>query len=169
MKAETNSAESELDRRLRPALMSFFMRRVRNHAEAEDLTQEVFARLAQRPASAIRSADAYMFQVAANLVRDRARREKVRADYREARRIEDYAGIDPLDPGRVVAGRLELERLGAAIAALPVKTRRIFVLYRIENIDKPTIAASFGLGVRAIEQHIQRALIALLPIMKDEP
>jgi RNA polymerase sigma-70 factor (ECF subfamily) len=31
-----------LNRRWRPALVAFFLRRVRSHAEAEDLTQEVF-------------------------------------------------------------------------------------------------------------------------------
>ncbi|MGE5501703.1 MAG: hypothetical protein ACM3W4_07240 [Ignavibacteriales bacterium] len=31
----------QLDRRFRPALMAFFLRRIANHAEAEDLAQEV--------------------------------------------------------------------------------------------------------------------------------
>ena len=168
MRTEKTSALDLLDRRLRPALMSFFVRRVRNHAEAEDLTQEVFARLAQGAAGRMESADAYVFQIAANLIRDRARREKVRADYREARLLEDDGRADPLDPGRIVAGRMNLERLAGAIAGLPEKTRRIFVLYRIENIDKATIAGSYGLTVRAIEQHIQKAIIALMPIMEDE-
>lgn len=168
MRTERISALDELDRRLRPALMAFFVRRVRNHAEAEDLTQEVFARLAQGTSGPVESADAYVFQVAANLIRDRARREKVRADYREAKSLEDYLGLDPLDPGRILAGRLSLERLAAGIAGLPEKTRRIFVLYRIENVDKATIAAGYGLTVRAIEQHIQKALVGLLPMMEDE-
>jgi len=168
VRTERFSVLDELDRRMRPALMAFFVRRVRNHAEAEDLTQEVFARLAQGSSGRIESADAYVFQVAANLIRDRARREKVRADYREAKALEDHAALDPLDPARVVDGRMNLERLAAAIAGLPEKTRRIFVLYRIENVDKATIAGSYGLSVRAIEQHIQKAIVALLPIMEDE-
>ena len=108
-----------------------------------------------------------LVEEAVRLERER-RREKVRADYREARLLEDDGRADPLDPGRIVAGRMNLERLAGAIAGLPEKTRRIFVLYRIENIDKATIAGSYGLTVRAIEQHIQKAIIALMPIMEDE-
>ncbi len=168
MRTEKTSALDQLDRRLRPALMAFFVRRVRNHAEAEDLTQEVFARLAQGSSGPVECADAYVFQVAANLIRDRARREKVRSDYRAEKALEDDAGLDPIDPARIVDGRLGLERLAAGIAGLPEKTRRIFVLYRIENIDKATIASSYGLTVRAIEQHIQKAIVALLPIMEGD-
>ena len=148
--------------------MAFFVRRVRDRADAEDLTQEVFARLAKGTSGPIECADAYVFQVAANLVRDRARRETVRAAFREARTLEDWAGLDPIDPARILGGRLNLERLAVAIAALPEKTRRIFVLYRIENVDKATIAASYGLTVRAIEQHVRKAIVALLPLMEEE-
>src|SRR3546814_11671973 len=44
--AQPSHAVDQLNRRFRPGLMAFFLRRVGNHAEAEDLTQEVFVRLA---------------------------------------------------------------------------------------------------------------------------
>ncbi|MDB5581652.1 MAG: polymerase subunit sigma-24 [Bradyrhizobium sp.] len=150
-----------IDRRLRSALMAFFTRRVRNRVEAEDLTQEVFIRLARSEGSHIESADAYVFQIAANLLRDKARREKVRTDYREAKRLEDYIDVDPLDPFRIAAGRQDLALLARSLAELPEKTRRIFTLYRIENIDKRVIAESFGLSIRMVEVHIQKALLML--------
>jgi RNA polymerase sigma factor (sigma-70 family) len=163
-----DSSSKEIDQRLRPALQSFFMRRVRDHAEAEDLTQEVLIRLAQTDAASLRSAEAYMFQIAANLLRDRARRDKVRADYREQKLRSDQGMFDPLDPFRVVSGRLNLATVGAAIASLPEKTRRIFVLYRIEHVDKQAIADSFGCTTRSVEMHIQQALQSLLTTMKEE-
>src|SRR5450756_350333 len=66
---------------MRPALVSYFLRRVRDPSEAEDLAHEVFIRLAGAPLESLRSTDAYVFQVAANLLCDRARRNKVREDY----------------------------------------------------------------------------------------
>jgi hypothetical protein len=79
----------------------------------------VLIRLAQTDAASLRSAEAYMFQIAANLLRDRARRDKVRADYREQKLRSDQGMFDPLDPFRVVSGRLNLATVGAAIASLP--------------------------------------------------
>src|SRR3546814_12718639 len=63
------SAQAEaLNQRFRPALMSFFLRRIHNFAEAEDLTQDVIVRISERAATidAARP-DAYVFQIAANL------------------------------------------------------------------------------------------------------
>jgi RNA polymerase sigma-70 factor (ECF subfamily) len=154
-----------LNRRMRSALLAFFARRVGSASEAEDLTQEVFIRLARSDGADIDCPDAYVFQIAANLLRDRARREKVRADYREAKRLEDYIDIDPLDPFRFAAGRQDLSHMARALAELPEKTRRIFTLYRIEAIDKRAIAESFGLSVRMVELHVQRAMTALFEKM----
>jgi RNA polymerase sigma factor (sigma-70 family) len=156
----------DVDRRLRGALTAFFRRRLPDAAEAEDMTQEVFIRLARSAKADGDAPDSYVFAIAANLLRDRARREKVRADYRDAKRLEDYVGIDPLDPFRIAAGRQDLSKLTLAIANLPEKTRRIFTLYRIENIDKQRLAETFGLSVRMIEIHIQRALVAVYADME---
>ncbi|MXP41456.1 sigma-70 family RNA polymerase sigma factor [Altererythrobacter soli] len=160
---------SDLDRRLRPALLSFFMRRVGNRAEAEDLVQEVFVRIARSASTRMKSADAYIFQVAANLLRDRARREKVRADYHDEVRLAGDVDVDPLDPYRITVAREELTVLISGIADLPEKTRRIFTLYRLENIDKRTIADCFSLSVRSVELHIQRALETLAERLGPKP
>jgi DNA-directed RNA polymerase specialized sigma24 family protein len=50
------------------------------------------------------NADAYIFQMAANLLRDRGRRERVRANYRAS---VDAGAVDqePLDPARMLLGR----------------------------------------------------------------
>ncbi len=146
--------------------MAFFVRRVGDHADAEDLTQEVFIRLANAT-DGVRRADAYVFQVAANLIRDRARRLRVRQDYGRSVELEDGAGVDPLDPFRVAMDREHLAILGAEIAGLPEKTRRIFTLYRLEDVDKRTIASSFGLSVRAVEIHIQKAMALLVERLGD--
>ena len=58
-----------LDARFRVPLMSFFLRRIRNRAEAEDLTQEVFVRLiGTTEPDRIKCAEAFVFRVATKLV-----------------------------------------------------------------------------------------------------
>jgi RNA polymerase sigma-70 factor (ECF subfamily) len=141
--------------------MSFFLRRVRDHAEAEDLTQDVFARLAASEQE-IESPDAFVFQVAANLLRDRARIQKVRSDYLKQQAPFDEQDIEPLDPYRIVAGRDLLAVLLAGMDELPERTRDIFTLYRIENLDQGTIAQSYGISRSAVKKHVMRAMAYLM-------
>src|SRR3546814_15304224 len=75
--------QSDLGRRWRPVLLAYFLRRVRNHAEAEDLTQELLAKLVSLDGSALDSPEAYIFQMASNLLADRARRFRVRTQFLE--------------------------------------------------------------------------------------
>ena len=61
-------AEFELDRTFRGPLLAFFLKRVRNRNEAEDLTQEVFVRLLHHPdRNNGRTIYGYVFTIAANL------------------------------------------------------------------------------------------------------
>lgn len=162
--------ESELTehyRRWRPALMSFFMKRVHDHAEAEDLTQETFTRVFGG-AGGTGFHSGYVFQVAANLLRDRARRLKTRCDHKEAVDMLYGRAIDLLDPEKLAAGRNALSRLAASLAELPERTRTIFVLYRIENMGKCLIAESFSISPSAVEKHVSRALAHLVARAKED-
>lgn len=167
MKAETVGDHPQFARRWRPALMSFFLRRVKNHAEAEDLTQEVFTKLLSRSDVSIESPDSYVFQTAANLLRDRARRAKVRQSYSEAIGVMEGQGIETLDPHRIAVGRDELATFNKGLMALPERTRAIFVLYRIENLSLDDIAEAFGISKSAVKQHVMKAMAALMAFMRE--
>lgn len=162
MQAEDKKAWADFHRDFRPALIAFFLRRTRDYAEAEDLVQEVFVRIAGKDRAEMRQSDAYLFQVAANLLRDRSRREKVRTDYAARLRLTEEFGVDPLDPHRIAAARESLALLKSALVELPERTRQIFVLFRYEQIDQRTIAESFGISVSAVEKHIHRAMAKLI-------
>lgn len=155
----------DLCRRFRPALLAYFLRRVPNAAEAEDLAHDVFLRLAGVPLEQLRSADAYIFHVAANLLRDRARRWKVRYDYAanqvaavDAAELETQA----FDPERIEVGRRSLAALVARLMELPERTREIFVLYRIENVARRNIAQAYGLSLSTVEKEVARATAYLM-------
>jgi RNA polymerase sigma factor (sigma-70 family) len=161
MAAVAASDLERLSRKFRPALVAFFARRVSSHAEAEDMTQEVFIRLAQTDTQALDSTEAFIFRIAINLLRDRSRRDRVRNAYRQSVEREDGVDVDSLDPHRIAAARETIGTLWAAIQALPEPTQQIFILYRVENINKQTIADNFGYNVRTVEKHISRALVFL--------
>jgi RNA polymerase sigma factor (sigma-70 family) len=158
---------SQLSRRIRPALISYFLRRVRDPSEAEDLAHEVFIRLAETPIDSLRSTDAYVFQIAANLLRDRARRLKVRQDYVYSIEVTTEPPAEALDPARIVAGRRSLSSLVARLRELPDRTREIFVLYRIENVPKRDIAIAYDVSVSTVEKEIAKATAYLMLCRED--
>ena len=155
----------DLCRRFRPALVAYFLRRIHNPAEAEDLAHDVFLRVAGIPLEQLRSADAYIFQVAANLLKDRARRSKVRADYAATEvavdAAEDFAKSS-LDPERIEAARRALAALVARLRELPERTREIFILYRIESVSRGDIAKAYGLSLSTVEKEVARATAYLM-------
>lgn len=165
MKTVQPPAEDQMLRRLRPALMAFFLRRVRNHSEAEDLTQDVFVRVVNIGLG--ERSDAYVFQVAQNLLIDRSRKGIVRERYRDAIRYEADRETDSLDPHRLAESREQLKVLIAALTELPERTRTMFILFRMENMSQDAIGASFGISASAVKQHIAKAMAALTRKLRD--
>lgn len=160
-------ALADIHRDHRPGLLAFFLRRVHSHSEAEDLTQEVFSRIAAMEENSMRRADAYIFQVAANLLRDRARRMAVRDEFAAGTRSIDGTGIDLIDPYRVAAGREAILLVRDGLDELPERTRQIFLLFRYEHLDHKTIAESFGISISAVQKHIYRAMAHLVDRLGD--
>src|SRR6185369_12165363 len=92
MKAQTakDNAGEQLSQRYWRPLLAFFSRRLSDQSEAEDLVQEVISRLLARSGRpSIRNPDAFVFQVATNLLRDHTRRKSVM-------KMADYADVDAL-------------------------------------------------------------------------
>src|SRR5665213_1472369 len=129
---------------------------MRGHPDAEDLVQEVFIRLArQEDLDAVGHLDGYVFQIAANVLRDRARRQAVRA---EPPTPEDF---DPADeagfsPERVLLAREALERMITALYELPEMTRMIFAQYHFDEVAQVEIARRLGMSLSTVEKHMAK-------------
>ena len=79
--AGRNKVLSRLARTYDRALGRFFERRVPSKADVPDLVQEVFLRLSRMDdPAAIEKPEHFLFVTAANVLKDRARREAVRSD-----------------------------------------------------------------------------------------
>jgi len=169
LRVQTEADVDAISRRFRPALMAFFVRRIHDHCEAEDLTQQVLLRVAERAASIDeRGPDGYVFQIAANLLRDRSRRLRVRATYQAGFGMLDASRIEELDPDRVVQGRHSLDVVLKALNDLPERTRNIFILARLESLKQREIAEMLGISVRTVEQHMIRASAQLRQRLEAE-
>ena len=145
--------------RFRGPLKSYFRKRVYGAEEAEDLVQDVFCRIAaQGDADRMENPEAYIFQIAANLLRDRARRESTRSSaMREiGHRTEDF--VEELSPERVLQGKQGLADLDRALTELPARTRIIFVLHRFEELKYSEIARRLDISVSSVEKHMMDAI-----------
>src|ERR1700722_6792260 len=150
-----------LARRYYAPLASFFRKRTRDAPEVQDLVQQVFLRLAQsRETGEIQNPDAYIFQTAANTLRDHYRHLAVRNRYLNEKR----ASADPhveVSSERVVLGRENLACVADALKRLPERTRDILTLRCFEGLKISEIARLQNVSVRCVEKHIAKALASL--------
>ena len=149
-------------------LRGYFRRRVRSVADADDLVQDVFARLSklENPAE-IDNAAAYVFSIAANLLKDRARRAGARlADSHEPYdEAEHGSGLRETPEIRAIA-REDLDTVARVIASLPTKTQTVFLLHRFDGLKYREIAEVTGSAVSTVEKHMIAALAALSKNLK---
>jgi RNA polymerase sigma-70 factor (ECF subfamily) len=149
--------------RYKRAVHAYFLRRVADRAEADDLTQDVYAALARRvDGAAVENLEGYVFRVATNLLRDRARRKRTQPAVESTGFADPFAKlIDDISPERHVIGRDDYQRFMRALETLPERPRTVFVLNRFEEMSGREIAALLGLSQRQIEKDISRVLTLL--------
>lgn len=144
---------------LRPALTQYFRARIRDHSEADDLVQEVFARiLARRADQPVSNLRGYVFQTAASVLADRARRRGVRHADAHFPFDPERHGDEELDPHRHASGKEDLRAAVEALMTLPERTRTIFILHRLEDRKYREVAVQLGISVSAVEKHMVRAI-----------
>lgn len=149
--------------RYRVALNRFFDRRAPQlGSEAEDLTQEVFVRLAKRRSDDdIAHVDGYIFQTASSVLTDRARRNIVRHGDRHVTYEDSEHAIEDFSPERVLLAKEQVEMVRNVLAGLPDRVRAAFVLHRFEELAYAEIAKRLGVSVSSVEKYISHALRAL--------
>jgi RNA polymerase sigma-70 factor (ECF subfamily) len=143
-------------------LFAFFERMVGSEEDAQDLGQETFLRIYQhakryRPTGQFRS---WLFRIAGNLARSRARRRKILQWIRfdpashDIRTTEDSAGQDLEREAARIAVRVALDRL-------PQRQRQAVVLQQYEGLSYHEIADSMNITVSAVESLLHRAMVSL--------
>lgn len=141
----------------RDKLLGYLGRRA-GRDEAPDLVQEVFARAAGSPqASKLVNPAAFLRRIARNLLIDRARR-----------RAANDVIVFPLDEQRDTAcppqqeWELEAEDLlrlyQQAVDSLPEKTRRVFLMHRVDEFSYREIHEELGISIATVEYHMMKAL-----------
>lgn len=152
----------ELSRGYGAALTRYFLRRGFDVADAQDLAQEVFTRLARPGAlSNVDRPDAYLFTMAANLVVEHHRRQTVRRVHMPENFVDSIQLTGDFSPERVVSGRQELELIVTTLNEMPERMRNIFILARLENMPRAEIAVRIGVSKRTVEAQLSLATAIL--------
>jgi RNA polymerase sigma-70 factor (ECF subfamily) len=161
MRALRRGDDSALDRlmaRWQAPLRAFLCRHTQNEFDALDLAQETFVRVYRhrdrfRPEAARFST--WLFSIALNLARDRARS----LGRRPAAALE--TAPEQIDPAAQPRAQAESnERAGAvraAIAALPGDLRAAVILFEYEAKSHAEIAAIVKATPKAVETRLYRA------------
>lgn len=167
---ESSSALARDAEPLRSSLARYFHRRISDSAEVEDLVQEVFTRIVARESNTpVEHLGGYVFQTAASVLADRRRRRAVRqSDAHVTFDPERHADQD-FDAARILTGKEDLRAATAALLSLPVRTRTIFILHRLEGCRYRDVAAQLGISVSAVEKHMVRAVQHLTATIKERP
>ena len=138
--------------------------RVRNTADVEDLTAEVFVRMVQRISSyQITEAPfaAWLYRIAATRIADY---------YREINRrpenplTEAVPSENPL-PEETILHKQSFEKLRSALHALSEEQQTILVLRFVERKSHEDVAALLGKSVTAVKSAQHRALTQLTEVL----
>ena len=141
-------------------LRRFFTKHLHNAADVDDCLQETFLKMWKSvPQSELRDdIRGYVFTVALNVMRDRRRRDLVRnRDLHE----EVSDSLEAVRTGEIedqLYWNEALRLLEGELKNLRPSTRKIFLMYHLENKTYVDIANEFGISVRTVEREVARAL-----------
>ncbi|QKR98369.1 sigma-70 family RNA polymerase sigma factor [Sphingomonas sp. CL5.1] len=144
----------------RGALTAFLARRLRDRGEVEDVVQEALTKLVLATrVRAIREPQAYLFQIARNLVADHLRR-RAPDGLLEPLALWDEVPIQPEQEND--RHRADLQRLfEAALDELPPRCREVFVLSWFDEQHSWSIALRLKITPRMVQKHLAKALAHL--------
>lgn len=132
---------------------------LRNEDDAAEVAQDAFVRMfaVERP-QGLDYPYAYLFRTALNLVKDRAKAQRIRDDYRKELAAEDFGNVELLSPERHALAREQLRLMTEAIQGLPPKCRRVFVLHKVHHLSHQEISRVLSISRHAVEKHMVRAM-----------
>ena len=158
---------TEVVAREQSRLRNFIRRRVADPRDAEDILQDVFARLveANRLLMPIDHVTGWLFRVARNRIVDFFRAKSPDAD--------DVAGLEELLPSADAGPDAEyargvlLDEIARAIDELPKDQRNAFVAHELEGRSFKELSAETGVSVNTLLSRKRYAVLRLRQRLQD--
>jgi RNA polymerase sigma-70 factor (ECF subfamily) len=179
-KKKDPSAFDALVDRFSPRLFGFLFRLTGSGGDAEDLVQEVYLRVVRMIDRYEHDGrfEAWLFRIATNLVRDRARRAAHAPDPRDLERL-DRADIrrsaaHPARSGAVLPAddplesAEDVERLRAALDAVPLPEREVLLLRHFSGLSFKEIAEMMDTPLGTALARAHRGLARLRALLDSD-
>lgn len=132
---------------------------------AEDMFQELWMRLANRPTGPIADPLSYLYRAANNLMLDRYRSAR-QAHLREQAWGELSADGQPSAETSLIS-REQLAKVEATIDALGERSAAIFRRFRLEGSSQRAIAAELGVSISTVENDLRKTYRALAALRRQ--
>ena len=151
------AAAQELTRRLMPRVFAQAYHKLRNRADAEDVTQDAFMklwRIAPDWKQDQAKVSTWLYRVVENACIDRLRRNKTSVPL-------DDVGFEPADDRPSVSDQMQdksrVDALYAAIDTLPERQAAALRMRHLEDRSNIEIAQILDLSIEAVESLVSRA------------
>ncbi|WP_073014228.1 RNA polymerase sigma factor [Roseibium suaedae] len=144
---------------MKPQLLAVTRQRRVDRSLADDLIQESWVKVQTAVSDQnIENLAGYVHRTLSNTTLDHLRREKRRREIDAE--VQDILseGTYDISPERAVMAREMLEVVTEALNAMPERSRRIFLMNRIDGLSHRKIAALEGISEEAVYYHIRRVL-----------
>lgn len=133
-------------------------------ADAEDILQDMWVKLAAIETGPIAEPLSYLYRIADNQLLDR-HRANGRRTRRETGWGEETAGSSISTEHSLIA-REGLAAAEEALIGLGERTHSILMRYRVDGMSQKDIAAELGVSLSLVEKHLQRAYRALVAVRR---
>lgn len=144
------------------------LRMLGNHADADEVTQQVFITLYKKLHTFKFEAklSTWIFTITSNLV----------LNYIKKRKIKAFFGFDDLehdisDNSDIVQdldNKMKLEKLKSVLQKLPEKQRQVFILRNFDDLSYEEIAQITNTSVGALKASYHHAQKKIMELMKNE-
>ena len=157
-----------------PRLYRYFLRMKGSAADAEDLLQELFVKLIEKIGHYKHEGrfEGWLFCVAANMVRDEARRRARRGEaisiQDERAGLQDILASDEATADQKLQQSEQLDRLQRALEQLPETDREIVMLRHYGQMSFKEIAEQFQIPIGTALAKVHRSLKRLQQIMVED-
>ena len=137
----------------------FAYRHLGDHSASEDVVQDSFLRLAQYQPDSIRNMGGVLRKIANNLIVDRSRFQKRRAEETLPEQL-DIAADDPSQE-KILLGRERMEQVSEILSQMTELRREAFIMRRLRGMSAREVATALSISPAAVDAHVARALLTL--------
>jgi RNA polymerase sigma-70 factor (ECF subfamily) len=161
-----------LHRRHRGNVTRLIRRMIKDHAAAEDLAQEVFLRVyqARKRYEPSASFSTWLYRITfnrtLNWIRSQGQSKQTSSYDSQPASLRHSTKEPPPTPEGLLLSQEKIERVRAAIHALPPRQRTALVLHKYEGLDYAEIAECMETTVPAIKSLLFRTYLALQQLLK---